>query len=319
MSGVSRYRLSRIKVCATCGHDKSNHQYVAHEKAPQQCRVPGCHCHAFRQLEEGERVSKHERRSAPPTPRFSAGDRVTRDDGSASGEIAIVGSYDESLGCYRYKVQQDNGSRIWWNESSTRPEIARNGRATVSDPAAVRELSLYIENEYSLIGAPNSMGKSIDANLRRKLERGTYDPALAPQAWQHLIDEGAKRYTREFGSGGAQIFNAATRREVASDFARAWEEENFTSKRALPRMEEGDYVLTILDRDARIGLYRVASGGQWVGPIGPRTASLNAAVAAMETDAKKTGAFARSVFEVRGDGGVSKVGRIVHGRYQGSN
>ena len=104
-------------------------------------------------------------------------------------------------------------------------EHETNGRATVADPVAARELELYISNDYSLVGAPNSIAKSIDSNLRRKVAKGTYSSSLAPKAWQHLIDEGAKRYEREFGSG-SPIFNAATRRQVAADFASAWEEEN---------------------------------------------------------------------------------------------
>lgn len=105
------------------------------------------------------------------------------------------------------------------------PEHTANGRATVADPTAAHELDLYIANTYELVGAPNSIGKSIDANLKRKLDKGTYDSARAPQAWQHLVDEGAKRYEREFGSG-SPIFNAATRRQVAEDFARAWEQDS---------------------------------------------------------------------------------------------
>ncbi len=100
-----------------------------------------------------------------------------------------------------------------------------NGRATTVDAVAARELDLYIANTYELVGAPNSIGKSIDANLKRKIANGSYDSALAPKAWQHLVDEGAKRYQLEFGSD-SPIFNAATRRQVAADFAQAWEEES---------------------------------------------------------------------------------------------
>ncbi len=100
-----------------------------------------------------------------------------------------------------------------------------NGRATTVDPVAARELDLYIANTWDLVGKPGGPGKSIDANLKRKLAAGTYDSALAPKAWQCLVDEGAKRYQKEFGSD-SPIFNAATRRQVAADFARAWEEEN---------------------------------------------------------------------------------------------
>lgn len=115
----------------------------------------------------------------------------------------------------------------------------RNGRATVADETAARELSLYIENEYALIGAPNSIGKNIDAGLRRKVASGKYNPALTPKAWQYLIEEGAKRYQREFGSG-SPIFNAATRRQVAEEYARAWESENGyrSNGRVHPDMEE---------------------------------------------------------------------------------
>lgn len=165
-----------------------------------------------------------------PGPMFRVGDRVERDDGSERGEIAIVGNYDETIGGYRYKVQQDDGARIYWNESSTRPVgHSRNGRATTVDPVAARELDLYIANTYELVGAPNSVGKSIDANLRRKLANGTYDSALSPKAWQHLVDSGAARYEKEFGDESVHIFNAATRRQVAEDFARAWEDENAPS------------------------------------------------------------------------------------------
>lgn len=103
--------------------------------------------------------------------------------------------------------------------------MVANARGTAVDEDAARELDLYIANTYELVGAPNSLGKSISINLQRKLAAGSYDSDLAPKAWQHLVDEGAKRYQKEFGSG-SPIFNAATRRRVAADFARAWEEEN---------------------------------------------------------------------------------------------
>lgn len=115
-----------------------------------------------------------------------------------------------------------------------------NGRATVADPHAVRELSLFIENDYPLVGAPNSPGVAIHKNLERKVANGTYDSSLAPKAWQHLIDAGAKKYEREFGDG-SPIFNAATRREVAADFARAWEQENLhaANARRIPEYLQG--------------------------------------------------------------------------------
>lgn len=71
------------------------------------------------------------------------------------------------------------------------------------DTAAANELLLYIENEYALVGAPNSVGKAIAKNLAKKIATGKYDPAKAPVAWSHLVDAGAKRYNKEFGHGTA--------------------------------------------------------------------------------------------------------------------
>lgn len=129
-------------------------------------------------------------------------------------------------------VGDDNPYIIDLKESALRNIYGgheRNPPRSTVDEHAKRELELYIENEYALIGDPRSMGKAIDTNLRKKVAKGTYDPQKAPQAWQHLIDEGAKRYAKAFSSSerdATQIFNAATRRAVAADFARAWEAEN---------------------------------------------------------------------------------------------
>ena len=103
-----------------------------------------------------------------------------------------------------------------------RPNAARS----VADPTAQRELILYLENDYALIGAPNSIGKSIDTNLRKKLAKGSYEPKLAPKAWLHLCDAAARKYTKEFASGEPVIFNLATRWEAAKELAAAWEVEN---------------------------------------------------------------------------------------------
>lgn len=112
--------------------------------------------------------------------------------------------------------------------------MVANARGTTADANAVRELSLYIENDFALIGAPNSKGKSIDANLRKKVAAGKYDRKLAPTLWGYLIEDGARKYAKEYASPGdwAQMFNAATRRQVAEDFARAWEAENMQTPNA---------------------------------------------------------------------------------------
>jgi hypothetical protein len=100
-----------------------------------------------------------------------------------------------------------------------------NGAKSVADPVAARELELYIENESALVAAPNSMGRMIMRNLARMIARGTYDSTKAWKAWMPLADEGAKRYTREFGAHFGTGFNKATREMVANALAEAFESE----------------------------------------------------------------------------------------------
>lgn len=150
--------------------------------------------------------------------------------------------------------------------------MGRNGRATTVDPVAARELDLYIANTYELVGAPNSIGKAIDANLKHKLASGKYDSALAPKAWQYLVDEGAKLYQKEFGSD-SPIFSAATRRQVAADFARAWEDENQLTRNSgnMNNFPEIDKFIRDLDSllggvvfDRTIKYSVMGSGSLWV-------------------------------------------------------
>jgi len=92
----------------------------------------------------------------------------------------------------------------------------RHGRSRSGpiDEIAARELDLYAENTWELY----NQKKSILANVRRRVAKGTYDPALAPKLWMYWVDAAAKRYTREFGSG-SPIFNKATREHLARELA----------------------------------------------------------------------------------------------------
>ena len=95
----------------------------------------------------------------------------------------------------------------------------RYGRS-VSGPAdtqAANELDLYAENTSELY----NQKKSILANIQRRLKKGTYDHSLAPKLWMYWVDAAAKRYVKEFGSGGniSTIFNKATREHLARELA----------------------------------------------------------------------------------------------------
>jgi hypothetical protein len=95
------------------------------------------------------------------------------------------------------------------------------------------ELKLYIDNEGSLHGQATSIFK----NLATKKARSQYKHDLAVKAFGYLVEAGAKKYAKEFGSAAPalgsrrysgqwhQMFPVSTRKEVAEDLTRAFEAE----------------------------------------------------------------------------------------------
>lgn len=83
------------------------------------------------------------------------------------------------------------------------------------DEHAIHELELYAYNTYDL---DNQHGCMVDS-LRRKVNKGTYDPNLAPKLWQHWVDEAAREYCKEFGGKVAVTFPVAERRALADRIA----------------------------------------------------------------------------------------------------
>ena len=79
-----------------------------------------------------------------------------------------------------------------------------------------RELELFIMNDQDLY---RQMFMPIIMNLSRKLKRGVYDHKLAPRIWQHLVDQGAKKYVTEFGGTVRHTFPKPARVELAQEMA----------------------------------------------------------------------------------------------------
>jgi len=79
-----------------------------------------------------------------------------------------------------------------------------------------RELDLYIMNDSDLY---RQMFMPIITNIIRKLKRGVYDHKLAPNLWQYLVDQGAKKYVKEFGGTVGQQFPKEARMELAKSMA----------------------------------------------------------------------------------------------------
>lgn len=93
------------------------------------------------------------------------------------------------------------------------------------DETAARELELYIENDADLY---RQQFVPIVKNLMQRRMRGTYDPVKAIRLFMYLMDNGARKYVREFGTHGQKIdsmFNRATRLEVARRFRDSFETE----------------------------------------------------------------------------------------------
>ncbi len=98
----------------------------------------------------------------------------------------------------------------------------RNPRGGPIDHDAVRELTLYAENDGDL---HRSMERPIMRNLARKMINGSYDPNLAVKGWMHWADAGARKYAKEFGGTWNVMFSPATRHAVAVQAARHFESE----------------------------------------------------------------------------------------------
>lgn len=103
------------------------------------------------------------------------------------------------------------------------PNFQRDRGGSV-DEHAKTELELYVDNNEALY---RQMYIPIVRNLLRKQRRGVYDSVLAQKAFLNLLEEGAKRYAKEFANARDwhSIFSPATRRALAADYVRYFETE----------------------------------------------------------------------------------------------
>jgi hypothetical protein len=113
-------------------------------------------------------------------------------------------------------------------------------RGGVDVPAA-HELFLFAVNEADLY---RQQITPIVLNLRKKIKKGVYDPALALKLWRYAADTAAKWYTFEFGDRtgtrkysqkGYGIFNVPTRLETAKQMQDHYDSEVFEGSKTNPR------------------------------------------------------------------------------------
>ena len=103
-----------------------------------------------------------------------------------------------------------------WQVNSSKKPITSNKEPTDMDMAY--QLEGYIESDgqlYTQIIVP------VIKNLERKVKKGIYDYDKSLIMWQHVADEGAKRYVKELGG---PAYNVATRKEVAKKLSEYYEE-----------------------------------------------------------------------------------------------
>ena len=84
------------------------------------------------------------------------------------------------------------------------------------DATAARELKLYIEHDRDLY---RQQIVPIIKNVQRKMKSGKYDHAQAPKLWLYLVDNGAKKYVKEFGGDDKRDFPKDLRLSIANEFA----------------------------------------------------------------------------------------------------
>ena len=129
----------------------------------------------------------------------------------------------ESLGVFSYK---ETALAALKDHLASKDEDVSGGSwlSEAGDKTSARELELYIDNTQQHY----RQKVAIFQNLQKKIKRGKFDRALAIKGLMHVVDAGARAYTKEHGSPGARprdMFDRATRTMVAKEFLEEFEAE----------------------------------------------------------------------------------------------
>ena len=87
------------------------------------------------------------------------------------------------------------------------------------DERMVDELKLFIDNDGQLY---KQRLIPIVKNIQKKMKSGKYDHKKAPKLWKYLVDDGAKKYQKEFP--GVK-FSRQEKDAVAQEFADEYKDE----------------------------------------------------------------------------------------------
>ena len=91
---------------------------------------------------------------------------------------------------------------------------------SVNESDESRELKLYIDNDGQLY---RQRFMPILKNLSKKKKKGNYDSKLAIKAFMYLVNDGAKKYVKDYG-GSTSMFSKQDKIEVAKEFVEEFED-----------------------------------------------------------------------------------------------
>jgi hypothetical protein len=89
-------------------------------------------------------------------------------------------------------------------------------------PHEERELELFVANDAQIY---RSRLQPIYKNLITKIAQGKYDEKKAVKAFMYAVDDAAKKYTKDFGTPGDEIFDKKTKLAVAATLASEFKDE----------------------------------------------------------------------------------------------
>ena len=116
------------------------------------------------------------------------------------------------------KEEVENSSMIkrWKSAAFDKVRAIRSRLGEGIDAHASRELKLYIEDDKDLY---RQQIVPIIKNVQRKMKSGKYEHTQAPKLWMYLVDNGAKKYVKEYGGNMKTLFPKDLRMSIANEFA----------------------------------------------------------------------------------------------------
>ena len=85
----------------------------------------------------------------------------------------------------------------------------------------MKELKAYIDNDQDMY---RQRYIPLLKNLSRKKKQGKFRKSLASKAFMYLIDDGAKRYTKEYGGNARDMFPKRQRQMLSKDYVDEFED-----------------------------------------------------------------------------------------------